>query len=376
MQCKFANRRTDDYYVNEVKNMNTFTPDILKQYNYFAGLSSRALDAICSRLQLIEFSPGTRIIREGERADSFYIIKEGEVEVTKTTKWGQKAKIINLKCGEGFGEMALLTCSPRNSSVMTKTDVILYRLLQTDFEEVVLLDSEFTNKLVMRNREYCRYNSIKTLQPFALLDPGEMHTLSGKLDERKYSDGENIISQGESADAYYVIMSGSAEVTRKMNSGVIEQVTVLRDGEGFGEEALIREEGRSATVQAIGDTTVLRIDKADFDDVMKKSFLEWDYPEDILDKRNNYVIIDARIEPEYQDEHIAGAINIPIEVLRQKYGELDSSREYYTYCTNDSRGMTAAFLLRSQGYKAKTIRGGLGAWDGPVVHGGDGIHLV
>ena len=84
------------------------------------------------------------------------------------------------------------------------------------------------------------------------------------------------------------------------------------------------------------------------------------------EQRESSVFIDARVAPEYKEEHIEGALNIPIEVLRQKYDELDPAWEYYTYCTSDSRGMAAAFLMKSMGFKVKAIRGGLGAWDGPV----------
>jgi 3-mercaptopyruvate sulfurtransferase SseA len=75
-----------------------------------------------------------------------------------------------------------------------------------------------------------------------------------------------------------------------------------------------------------------------------------------------------------REEHIKGALNIPIEVLRDKFSELDMDKEYFTYCTNDSRGMTAAFLMKSLGYNVKALRGGLSAWDGPTTRGGDGIH--
>ncbi|GBE37871.1 MAG TPA: hypothetical protein ENH45_00790 [Nitrospirae bacterium] len=117
------------------------------------------------------------------------------------------------------------------------------------------------------------------------------------------------------------------------------------------------------------------LDKADFDKILGASFIEWVFPEDI--SKNNmeqYVFIDARIPAEYEQEHIRDAINIPIEVLRQKYAELDPSQEYYTYCISDSRGAAAAFLMKSQGFKVRGIRGGLSAWDGPVQHGGNGIH--
>jgi CRP-like cAMP-binding protein len=237
------------------------------------------------------------------------------------------------------------------------------------------MDAAFSNMLNEKIKDYSQYNKMKTLQPFALLEPGKMLVLVDKLVEKKYSAGENIIIQGEAGDAYYIVKSGLVAVFKKKGDEEPVQVATLSDGEGFGEEALIREEPRNATVQAIDDTIVLKLDKKDFDDILKKSYLDWDFPEDVEENRDKYYIIDARVPPEYEEEHIEGAVNIPIEILRQKYSELDPSREYLTYCTNDSRGMTAAFLMRSQGFKVKTIRGGLSAWDGPMTGRKVGIHL-
>lgn len=348
----------------------------LKKYRYFSGLSDGALEALSKKLSVAELPAGTKIIKENTPADSFYLVNKGEVEVFKRTKFGQSAKISIMGHGEGFGEMALLTCSHRHCSVSAKTDVVLYRISKKDFDEITYLDAAFLNILEGKVKDYSEYDKMKTLQPFALLEPEKMLTLIDKMREEKFSPGENIITQGDKGDVYYIIKSGRAAVIRKEKDKEPEQVDVLSSGEGFGEEALIREKSRSATVQAIDEITVLVLEKADFDKILRESFLEWDFPEDIpLEKREQYVFIDARIKPEYEEEHIEGAINIPIEELRQKYMELDPALEYYTYCTADSRGMAAAFLLRSQGFKAKQIRGGLSAWEGPVAQGSDGIHI-
>ena len=169
---------------------------------------------------------------------------------------------------------------------------------------------------------------------------------------------------------------------------MVSRLTVLgyrRQGDwqcrvGFGEEALIRDHRRNATVQALGDVTVLALAKVDFDGILKSSYVDYVYAEDFdeLDAAAlaGYVFLDARIPPEYEEAHIENAVNIPLEGLRQKYGELDRSRAYVTYCTNDSRGMAAAFLLRSHGFNARNLRGGLSAWAGTVVTGANsGIHL-
>lgn len=348
----------------------------LKKYSYFSNLSDGALEEIAGKLIPVEVTAGTQIIKEGAPADVFYLIRSGEVEVIKSTRWGQAAKITSLKCGQGFGEMALLTCSPRNTSVIARTRVKLYKLLKKDFEEIIQYDCAFTSLLLKKTRDYTQYNTMKTLQPIALIEPEKMLTLITKLKEKTYSAGENIITQGEKGDAYYIIKSGSVGVIKKEKDKKPERVAILSDGEGFGEEALIREKGRNATIQTLEQTTVLVLDKKDFDEILKKSFVEWDFPEDISEeKRKTCVFIDARIPPEYEEEHIEGAISIPIEILRQKYAELDPAQEYYTYCTSDSRGMTAAFLMRSMGFKVKSIRGGLSAWDGSIASGKDGIHF-
>ncbi len=354
--------------------------EALKKYRYFSGLSDGALEALSKKLKIIDLPAGTHIIKQGTPPDSFYFVKQGEVEVLKETRSRQVAKISVISSGEGFGEVALLTCSHRCSTVVTRTDVKLYRLSKADFENIIMTDSAFTSILIKKVQSYSEYNKMKTLQPFALLEPEKMLALTDKLTEKKYAAGENIIIQGDQGELYYIIKSGRVAVlVKKKIEREVRQVAVLGYGESFGEEALIRDQRRNATVQAMEETTVLALNKTDFDHILKESFLDFIFPEDIddipEDKKDQYVLLDARIPPEYEEEHIAGAVNIPLEILRQKYPELDPSKEYYTYCTNDSRGMAAAFLLRSHGFKARNLRGGLSGWTGAVATGSDGIHL-
>ncbi len=98
---------------------------------------------------------------------------------------------------------------------------------------------------------YNEFNKLKTLQTFALLEPEKMLALMEKLVEKKYAAGENIINQGEKGDTYYIIKSGRAIVLKKMGDYAPEQIAVIGDGEGFGEETLISEMPRNATVRAL-----------------------------------------------------------------------------------------------------------------------------
>lgn len=350
----------------------------LKTYSYFSSLSDNALAVLSESIRAVHYPAGSIIVREGTVGDTFYFVKEGQLEVTTRTKSGVEAKLSVIGDGQGFGDMALLTCSVRSSSVRATTDVTLYSLSKKEFETVILNESTFREKLLRKAEDYTQLNRIKTLQPFQLLDPEKMCALVEKMDTRTYRPGEKIIVQGEKGDFYYIIKSGSVAVLKKQKNGAGDiKIAELGDGEAFGEEALIRDDPRNATCQAITETEVLALSKKDFNQIVKSSFLDNVFPEDIsvdtcLDE---YVIIDARVPAEYEEEHIYGAINIPVEILREQCSRLDKSRQYITYCLNDSRGMVAAFLMKNRGFSARCLRGGVSGWPGRLVTGSEGVHM-
>jgi CRP-like cAMP-binding protein len=346
----------------------------LKKHKYFSTLSENSIEILANKFVVANYPAGKVVINEGDAGDAFYFVNQGRLEVTKKTASGQLAKLAVVSSGQGFGEMALLTCSSRTSSVRATTPVILYQLAKADFDAIVKNEPSFKRMLLKKAEDFSHYDKIKVLQPFALLEPDKMYALLARMTEKTYALGEDIIVQGDKGDYYYIIKSGRVVVLKQSKGGQEQkEVAMLGEGDGFGEEALIRDDPRNATCRAVEETTVYALDKVDFSQIIKSSFLADIFSEDIsmntyLDK---YVIIDARVRPEYEEEHIKGALNIPIEVLRQKYTELDPSKHYITYCTNDARGMVAAFLLKNHGFNAKCLRGGVSGWTGPVVTNGE-----
>lgn len=351
------------------------TADMIKHYPIFSNLSGQSLEEVARLVTEVNFPAGTIIIKQNTPPDYYYFVVKGEVEVTKRNKFGQEAKICILGKGEGFGEMALLTSTHRQNTVTAQTEVTLWSLSKKDFEKTVIMESSFKWMMENKIKDYKQYNHLKTLQPLALIDSEKMPALRSKMTEKEYKAGDTIITQDEKPDAYYIIRSGSVSVFKKKDPDEdFKLVDTLMEGQGFGEESIIREENRNATVKANVDCTLLVIDKDDFNKVLKSSFIDFTFPEDVFEEEwQKYVFIDARIPPEYEELHIEGAINIPLEQLRHRFNELDKEQEYLTYCTNDSRGMAAAFLLSSMGFKARNLRSGLGGWEGPTSTVGDGI---
>ncbi|MDR3543929.1 MAG: CoA-disulfide reductase [Desulfosporosinus sp.] len=74
--------------------------------------------------------------------------------------------------------------------------------------------------------------------------------------------------------------------------------------------------------------------------------------------RENTLLLDVRTEDEFNNGHLEGAVNIPIDSLRDRVGELDKSKEILEYCQIGLRGYVASRILTQKGYRVKNIDGG------------------
>ena len=80
---------------------------------------------------------------------------------------------------------------------------------------------------------------------------------------KRYKDGEIIVKEGEYGDCMYVIQKGKVKVTKERNNKEVV-LSVLEEGESFGEMALLGENIRSANIISVGDSEILTIDKKYF----------------------------------------------------------------------------------------------------------------
>lgn len=101
---------------------------ILASVPIFAPLPGGSLEHVATRLVPLRVEPGTVIVREGDAGDRFYIVAEGELEVSQ-----DGATLSELGVGGYFGEIALLRDVARTATVIAKTSTVLYALDRDDF---------------------------------------------------------------------------------------------------------------------------------------------------------------------------------------------------------------------------------------------------
>jgi len=176
---------------------------------------------------------------------------------------------------------------------------------------------------------------------------------------------QTVVREGDVADYYFVIETGRCRVTRNVGGGQL-LLAELGGGDAFGEDALIENTPRSATVTMVTDGVVLRIAKDDFVRLLRDPLLERvSRSEAEARTRAGAVWLDVRFPAEYVFDKIPGAINIPLNEIRDAADSLDPSKEYLVYCQSGKRSSAAAFLLSQRGYRACVLEGGLRG--GPLI---------
>lgn len=197
---------------------------------------------------------------------------------------------------------------------------------------------------------------------FSQLPPAHIDELLRRFARIEAKTGEVIIREGAEGDYYYLVESGRCQVER-MIGGVSITLAELKSGDTFGEEALVSEARRNATVTMKSDGSLLRLSKQDFDELLREPLLHGINMEQAKQKvLDGAQWIDVRYPSEYQYDRLPGARNIPLSEIRNAFGALDMDEEYIVYCQSGRRSSAAAFLLAQRGYHVFLLEGGL--WGG------------
>lgn len=200
-----------------------------------------------------------------------------------------------------------------------------------------------------------------TVGAFASLPPANIQTLLDKFKRVSAKRGQTIIKQGDPGDYYYLLESGRCKVSRLV-AGSPVQLAELKEGNAFGEEALVADTVRNATVTMTTDGMLLRLSKQDFNQLLLAPLLLKVNGEEAARRvAAGAKWIDVRFPAEYQSDGYPGAINIPLNDIRQASAALDPTVEYIVYCQTGRRSSAAAFLLSQRGFHAALLDGGMRA---------------
>jgi CRP-like cAMP-binding protein len=106
--------------------------ELLKRVPLFAECSKSELRELAKTADELDIRQGTVLTREGRTAKEFFVLVDGTAEVTKAGK-----KIADLGAGDWFGEIALITNSPRTATVTATSPGDVLVITDRRFRSVV-----------------------------------------------------------------------------------------------------------------------------------------------------------------------------------------------------------------------------------------------
>jgi len=240
------------------------TASVLRSSTLFGVLSNEEIESIAGCVRLERFATGQIVLREGEPGEACYIVKSGEAAVISQDLIGQEVTLGVFHPTASFGEIALLTNQPRTASIRALTDLEVYLLDRTDFERLAREDADFAVRVREQVELLLVEAFLKKSSPFAQLASDAIQRLVREMQPQRVDAGEVIVRQGDAAERFFVIRSGSVEVLEGTR-----RVRTLETGECFGEVGLMATARRTATVRAITDTNLLTLDRPAFDRLIR-----------------------------------------------------------------------------------------------------------
>jgi CRP-like cAMP-binding protein len=106
--------------------------ELLKKVPLFSKLNKQGLQQVAQIADELDLPAGKEMATEGDRGREFFVLLDGEAEVTK-----QGSRINTMKKGDFFGEIALVTKMPRTATVTATSDVDVLVITERDFDSLL-----------------------------------------------------------------------------------------------------------------------------------------------------------------------------------------------------------------------------------------------
>jgi CRP-like cAMP-binding protein len=308
----------------------------------------------------------TEIFKEGDTDNQAIYLLEGEV-VLESGKNGMTRLIAS---GSEDAKYALAQLKPRQVSGIAASDCIIARVDGDLLDRLLTWDQVSGIEVVEMDGDEDANWMLQVLRSpaFARLPPMNANDMFSRMERVLVSANEIVVRQGDPGDYYYLIREGKCTVSQKGADGKVAVVNQLTAGDQFGEEALVSDVPRNATIMMMTDGELMRLAKDDFIDLLKKPLTAWvsqSEAETLI--ADGAELLDVRTEAEFARGAIRSARNAPLFRIRQVLGDLDPDRKYVVCCQTGSRSEIAAFMLNQRGFDAFALQGGLQALRGAAA---------
>ncbi len=338
-------------------------PSVLRKFSPLDGMKKDNLLALARKVSRHQLPANRYLFKEGDRDKRTYWLLSGLLELRE----GERT-VAMIRGGTAEAHHPLSPQLPRRFTARA-VDPIEYLAIDSELLDMMITwDQTGTYEVAELQAQVAGGGGggdwmtiLLQTQAFHRIPPANIQAIFQRMQRVACRAGEVVIQQGDEGDYFYAIVSGRCAVTRETplnRSGL--KLAELAVGDTFGEEALISEAKRNATVTMLTDGVLMRLNKESFRELLNEPLIKWvSYREATAMVGKGARWLDVRLPSEHQNLAIEGSTNIPLYFIRLKLSTLDRDSRYIVYCDTGRRSSAAAFILVEKGFDALVLRGGL-----------------
>lgn len=230
------------------------------------------IDQLTEQAEQRQYEAGETIIKQGGRADMFYILNTGTVDIVKSMDSGALQLVSSLSAPAFFGEKGLLEEGRRTATVRAAAGslVEVIAISRQSFVEFVGASEMLADEIAALLQKYRIRDSLVAALGELSQEEIEEIAVAGAI--RTFAQGDKIICQGDPAEFFYILTQGRVEVLHQREDGRTYLINFHEPGEYFGEIGLLQNRPRSATVRAADEIVeVLAIEHNVFENLLGDS---------------------------------------------------------------------------------------------------------
>ncbi|WP_101757857.1 cyclic nucleotide-binding domain-containing protein [Oceanicoccus sp. KOV_DT_Chl] len=337
---------------------NDLNPKVLCRFQALTNTPTTARAELISKSELMNFAEGDTVFKARKKQHStLYFLLSGSVEIrysfdrriilshkSEFNSCDLNAQLEDSGSIRATENCTVLAVQAKHIEEMSNQD---YEIIDLSDEHNCMLGASLIDDDFQKDwqTEFIQSSIAQNLPAQAI------QQLFTCMEDMELDAGDVIFKQGSDGDYFYLIKEGEVTITTESNGAYQGQQFNLEAGQYFGDEALIANTIRNATACMHTEGVVGRIDRDNFNQVIKNHLVTFnsqldDQPVDI---------IDVRFPLECKHQTIENSKNIPISLLRKTLDKLNPETRYVIAPANDCRSELATYLMRQAGFNATAL---------------------
>ncbi|MGH1472289.1 MAG: cyclic nucleotide-binding domain-containing protein [Cellvibrionaceae bacterium] len=329
---------------------------LLQLFTPFDSLTIDQLERIAPLCRIENFSKGSFLIKRGKKLPAVSYLVSGSVDLVDASF---KNEVISDSGGRHHYPLSQPESddglSPVSAKAKTEAEILIveheaFELLKNWQEDVSATLLPNIVEAVDDDEEQTDWMTSLLDSPlFDQVPPTHLQKLFSLFKAVVFSEGEDVISEGDEGDYFYVIETGIAKIHSRQQG----DIAVLEAGNFFGEEALVGETIRNASITMESDGVLMQLSKEHFKSLLQEPLIRYLDTAELqlkMKDQSDFKLLDIRLPVEHRKFHVQESTNIPLSSLRNKLSEFNQNTTYVLTDDGGKRSEVAAHLLCQAGF--------------------------